>query len=624
MSNFDDIKKKYSTTSIKKKEIKKEEKKSDVEIDENFKSPIISFMGHVDAGKTSLIDLIKHTNIQGKESGGITQTVSSEFVSIEDIREITKNIKGKYQTKHQIPGVLVLDTPGHSAFSNMREQGGNLSDLALVIIDINDGVKPQTEESIKLLLKTNTPFIIVATKIDTIYGWNNSNQYNLKKAIKQQEQNTQHMLTAAIEDLKFELEKIDVKSEFYFNNKSPKNIYSIVPISSKTKEGLSDLLSLIVFISQNWMKKKIKFKDTLEATVLKSDFNKNTGWTLKIIISNGKLQVGNKIIIQTFKGPVISTIRNIKINNNPVKCAKATQIIDIMGSNLENVISGSTISLVENNSSDALIEAQKSFDNYLNKYNFNPSGIILVSPTIGEFDACYRLIQEEKIPMLKGEINKLSLKHMDKLSTCFNPNTDREYNTILYYDNEINKYKNTLDKIKKELNEKNINLVYNDVIYHLVDQYNQLKTKLIENRKNENKKNGQAIFPCVLKILKDHIYLNGGLKDDLLFGVKVITGKLNKNTPLITESGIYLGIVTSIQRNHEEKNIAFKNDEVCIRITNETNIMYGRHFNHEDVIIAKLNRNSIDILKKDFRNEMTKKDWMLVVDHMKKLNIEKN
>ena len=142
-------------------EIKEEPvvEKSDVNILEDLKSPVVSFMGHVDAGKTSLMDCIRGTKIQKGEAGGITQSIGSSFGPIEHIREITKNIKGKFSVEHNIPGLLIVDTPGHSAFSSMRDRGSSLCDIAILVIDINKGVQPQTEESIKLLKEKNIPHV---------------------------------------------------------------------------------------------------------------------------------------------------------------------------------------------------------------------------------------------------------------------------------------------------------------------------------------------------------------------------------------------------------------------------------------------------------------------------------
>ena len=158
-------------TNVAPKKVEEDKKVDELNIDESLKSPVVSFLGHVDAGKTSLMDIIRGTSIQQGEAGGITQGIGSSFVPIQYIRNITESIKGKYAVDPNIPGILIVDTPGHSAFSSMRDRGSSLCDIAILVIDLNSGIQPQTEESIKILKEKNVPFVIAATKIDMIYGW---------------------------------------------------------------------------------------------------------------------------------------------------------------------------------------------------------------------------------------------------------------------------------------------------------------------------------------------------------------------------------------------------------------------------------------------------------------------
>ena len=117
--------------------------------------------------------------------------------------------------------------------------------------------------------------------------------------------------------------------------------------------------------------------------------------------------------------------------------------------------------------------------------------------------------------------------------------------------------------------------------------------------------------------------MKGG-NDDLLVGVKVRAGRLLKGTPITTENNLSLGKVTSIQKNHKEINEAKLREEVCIRISGESNAAYGRHFTHSDQLISEISRDSVNQLKTNYRDDMEKNDWILIINHMKKLNIPKN
>ena len=605
---------------------------SDVNIIEDLKSPVVSFMGHVDAGKTSLMDCIRGTKIQSGEAGGITQSIGSSYVPIEHVREVTKNIKGKFSVEHNIPGLLIVDTPGHSAFSSMRDRGSSLCDIAILVIDINSGIQPQTEESIKMLKEKKIPFVVAATKIDMIYGWKESGEVNLRKVMKEQEESTIQILQSMLEDLKYELSKFEIDAVFYFNNTAPNKTYSIVPISTKTNEGLSDLLSLIVYISQNWMSKKITYKEKLDATIMESLLDPKLGWVIDVILSNGTLNVGDKIAVTSQSGARISTIRNIltppqltqdrnKVSWKSNSKIRASQGIRIIGSNLENCMAGSSIFNADKNEEIALQQANEEIDKFWKSFTWDSKGVLLVSPTIGELDAAYKILKDEKIPILKGEISNLNKKCIESYASMLEEETIKENKVILYFHSKVLTGKQE-EELKNLATSNGLTLIHNCVVYQLVDQYNKTKESFHEERKKKSSEKGVAIFPCELLILKDHVYMKGGA-DDLLMGIKVRTGRLMKGTPVVTENKVSLGKVISIQKNHKEMNEAKLREEVCIRIKSDNNIAYGRHFDYKDQLISELTRSSIDELKNNFRDEMEKEDWKLVVKHMDLLGIKK-
>jgi translation initiation factor 5B len=605
----------------------------DTNINKDLKSPVVSFMGHVDAGKTSLMDLIRGTKIQQAEAGGITQTIGSSFVPINYIRQVTKNIKGKFAVEPNIPGILIVDTPGHSAFSSMRDRGSSLCDIAILVIDINKGIQPQTEESIKMLKEKKVPFVIAATKIDMIYGWKKTSETNLRKVIKEQDETTVNIFQSALEDMKYEFSKLDLDAVFYFNNQKPSTTYSIVPISTQTGEGISDLLSLLVYISQNWMNGKIKYKDEVDATIMESVQDPKLGWVLDIILSNGTVSVGDKIVVTAQDGIKVSTIRNIftppplaqdrhKVSWISNKTIRASQGIRLIGSNLEMCIAGSSIFKIDNNETEIIEKANSEYSKFWKSFQWDTTGVYLVAPTIGELDAGYNILKTENLPIIKGEISIFNKKVVEKYSALTQEEIFKENKVILYFHSNpiTGKQEEDFKNMSKELN---ITFLHNTVIYHLVDEYKKLKESFINERKKENSESGKAIFPCELDILKEHVYLKGG-SDDLLFGVKIKAGRLMKGTPITTLNKVYLGRVISIRKKEKDVNEAKVRDEVCIRIKNDDGVGYGRHFTHSDQLISQITRESIDELKTNFRDDMDKHDWNLIINHMSKLNIKKS
>ena len=262
----------YSTTSQVTSSNTLEPKKTDqqikleesVKVNENMRSPICCVLGHVDTGKTKLLDYIRKTNVQDKEVGGITQQIGASYFPIENIRQKTKDIEGRFDVDYNIPGILMIDTPGHESFSNLRHRGSSLCDIAILIVDIVHGLEKQTIESIKILKDKRIPFVVALNKIDRIYDWNPIKDASIHQTIKQQKKHSIEELESRVIGIKNELSAQGLNTEVYMKNKQLKQVYSLVPVSAVTGEGIPDLLAFMVFLTQKGMTKKLSISKELE------------------------------------------------------------------------------------------------------------------------------------------------------------------------------------------------------------------------------------------------------------------------------------------------------------------------------------------------------------------------
>ena len=123
---------------------------------EQLRQPIVVVLGHVDSGKTSLLDKIRGTAVQAREHGGITQHIGASFFPLDLLKEICGPMLGK-NMEIRIPGLLVIDTPGHEVFTNLRSRGGSAADIAILVVDIMKGLEQQTYESVEILKKKKVP-----------------------------------------------------------------------------------------------------------------------------------------------------------------------------------------------------------------------------------------------------------------------------------------------------------------------------------------------------------------------------------------------------------------------------------------------------------------------------------
>ena len=483
MTSRQEILERFSVVSVPKKKVEEVIIEKKVDVNSSLKAPICSFMGHVDAGKTSLMDIIRNTNLQSNEAGGITQSIGSSFVDIEDIVETTNVINGKFEVKPEIPGLIIIDTPGHEAFNSLRERGSSLCDIAVLVVDMVDGVKPQTIESIKLLREKKVPFVIAATKLDRVYNYKTTDEISLRKAFKKQTKDVVSMIESSLYDMRYDLEKEDIKAQFYFKNKNPQKIYSIVPISSKTKEGLADLLSLIVYISQNWMNKKIVYKEEVDASIMECVQDKKHGWVLDVILKNGTIKIGDEFGVSGKGGEKVVKVRKLLVKNkkkfDEVESIRASSGVRILGSNCDNCFSGTKLHPLE---LGGLELAKKEVESIWDKMPMEKVGVCIQAPTISNLDALHQLLTKEKVPIMSINLRTLNEKDLDKLLIKIDEVKDLEFKCLLYFGKVDNKEKETYTKLCKD---RGIHFINSEIVYGLIEEYLNFKKDCLENRQKE-------------------------------------------------------------------------------------------------------------------------------------------
>lgn len=624
----------FSQTSVTKKEVVIEEKQINIDVRDDLRAPICCVLGHVDAGKTSLLDALRKSNVCDGEQGKITQQIGASFFPISSIQQITSAIKGKFKVEHNIPGMLMIDTPGHESFHNLRERGSSLCDIAILVVDIEDGVMPQTKDSIKLLLEKKIPFVIAATKLDKVWNWEKQDVLNLRASYKKQSEESRNSLMGYMEGIKSNMKDEGVDSEFYFSNKKPKKIYSIVPVCSLSGEGIADILALLVFMTQKWMEQKITYHENKSrAIIMEINQEKGYGWTADSILIDGQIKVGDKYIVSANDGPREITIKNILTPppltqlKNKTKWTQHQQVkaaagIKLIASGFEGVYAGTKLHPVLKDKNKALDKAREEIEQFWNNFKLTDSGVWVQAPTLGSLEACMHLLETKEIPVKGFFVGELAEKDLNKLLAAYENEEKTEHKCLLYFGKIT--LKNIGDLTIQQWTQVNqFNIIHSEIVYQLEDQFQKFMKEVQESRRKTLEDTSDVFFPAELTILPKFIFLNGG-KDDLLIGMKV-KGRLKKGAKLcfinkeLKPSS--LGIVTSIEKNNKVVDMAKNGDEVCVRLDNPNNLSYDRQFTKSDLIITELNRSIINNLKDNYQDDMKNEDWIMVINQKKLLKI---
>ncbi|XP_052793842.1 eukaryotic translation initiation factor 5B-like [Mya arenaria] len=591
--------------------------------DENLRAPVVCVLGHVDTGKTKILDKLRRTNVQDGEAGGITQQIGATNVPKQAILDKTSMCKEFQKKELKLPGLLIIDTPGHESFSNLRSRGSSLCDIAILVIDIMHGIEPQTIESINLLKKRKTPFIVALNKIDRLYQWKPNPNSDVVNVIKKQQQMAKQEFDERSQFVVTQLAEQGLNAALFYENKNPKEYISLVPTSAHSGDGMGNLLALICDLCQKWLAKKISFSEELHSTVMEVKAIHGLGTTIDVILVQGRLHEGDQIIIAGTEGPIVTQIRGllmpqpmrelrVKGQYEHFKEIQAAQGVKIIGKDLEKALAGLPLYVAHDEDEVEYYkhEIATALKEVLNSIKLSERGVFVQASTLGSLEALLEFLRTSKIPYAGINIGPVHKKDIMKASIMLEH--DDQWAVILAFDVKVER------EAQEMADSLGVHIFTADIIYHLQDKFLKHREDL-KKRKQEEFKH-IAVFPCKLRILPQFIFNS---RDPIVMGVSVEAGILKPGTPICVPSKefVFLGQVSSIEINNKPVDSARRGQEVCIKIENvpgDTPKLFGRHFDDTDMLMSRISRDSIDAVKNYFRDDMTKQDWGLMVE-LKKL-----
>ena len=617
----------------KKRRLEQEKANLEARTRDDLRCPIVVIMGHVDTGKTKLLDKIRKTNVQEGEAGGITQQIGATYFEKKTILTQTEKLNETEKFDLSLPGMLVIDTPGHESFTNLRSRGSSLCDVAILVVDLMHGLEQQTIESLTMLRKRGTPFVVALNKIDRCYDWKTCKDTPIRDALKVQAEGTVQEFRSRADDAKLQLQEQGVNSNIYWemgeDDWTNSDFVPLVPTSAITGEGVQDILLLLCQIAQRKLWRQMMWCANLQATVLEVKAIDGLGMTVDVLVVNGYLREGDKAVFCTLDGPVVTEIRGLLtpppsremrikseyIHHKEIKGAIGVKVI---GNGLEKVMAGTPVMIVGeyDEEEDIKQEVMADLSRLQDKLSTDKKGVMVQASTLGALEALLQFLREETkppIPVSAIGIGTIHKRDVTKIS-IMNEKGCPEYATILAFDVPIER------DAREHANDVNVRIFTADIIYHLFDQFTRFMEQLNEKRREDAA--GIAVFPSIVKILPQHVF---NQKDPIIIGVEVVEGILKVGTPLCVPAlgGLTVGIVTSIEMNGREQETAKKGASVAIKIVNETNptITYGRQFDASHTLYSQLSRASIDALKMHFKDKLETEDWRLVVKLKKVFNI---
>jgi translation initiation factor 5B len=544
------------------------------------RQPIVSVLGHVDHGKSTILDRIRGTKVVSREAGGITQHIGATDVPIDAIYAQCQSLIG--DRKFSVPGLLFIDTPGHYSFVSLRSRGGALADLVVLVIDINEGMKPQTIESIHILKKLKTPFVIAANKVDLIPGWRAQMDKPIGESLEAQDPRVVSALDAKIYALAGRMYEIGGFSADRFDkiNDFTKSV-AIVPVSGKTGEGLSDLLLMLIGLAQRFLGSDLSTEEGPgEGSVLEVKEDKGIGTAIDTIIYRGTMSVGDLIVISSTKGEPIQTkirallrprpldeIRDPSQRFDKVKSVSAAAGIRIVAPNLVDAMAGGQVRVVADNLEEVICEVKKES---CIRADLSDQGIIVRGDTIGSLEALAFEAKNAELPIRKIDMGNVSRKDVMEASNFDNP----LHRALFAFNVEVN------PDARAAARETGVTLFENKVVYKLLEDYDlwcEERTKELEVQSRLD-----ISVPGKVSILRDHVFR---VSKPAIVGVRVLAGRIRQGQSLMREDGKTVGRIKSIRSGEKTMREAKMGDEVAIAIDDAT---VGRQIDVEDVLLVDI------------------------------------
>jgi translation initiation factor 5B len=559
-------------------------------------------LGHVDTGKTSLLDKIRGTAVQMREAGGLTQQIGASFFPFDTLVAITQQLMENVNFNVKVPGLLVVDTPGHEAFANLRSRGGSVADIAILVIDAMHGFENQTYESLNILKTRRVPFIIAANKIDRIDGWRSEENRPFMKAYKAQSKWVKEDLDNRLYNMMGTLSREGLSSERFDRVRDFTKNVAIVPVSAKTGEGMGELLAVLIGLTQQFLEKRLQVTDGhAMGTVLEVREEVGLGITLNAIIYDGTLHAEDTIVIGGKEGPITTKIRAILIPQpleeirdskkkfNSIPEAHAAAGIKIAAAEIDDAIPGSPLIAVGDGMS--LEEAVKEVNSEMErlKVQTEQTGIMVKTDTLGSLEAIVESLRAKEIQIRIADIGDVSRRDvMEALSV---KHEDPFLGVILAFNVKI------LPDAESEARVQKVPIFWNDIIYNLMDEY--IRWADYEREAKARKEFDILVKPGKFEIMEGYIFRRA---KPSIFGANILSGHIATSVNVINQTGERIGRISQIQESGKAIGRAEEGKEVAVAMPQP---IVGRHIKERDLLYVDIPEKHAKLLRTKFAGRLT-------------------
>jgi translation initiation factor 5B len=564
-----------------------------------LRTPIVAVLGHVDHGKTTLLDTIRGSAVQEGEAGAITQHIGATAVPLDTIGEMAGSLVDP--ADFDLPGLLFIDTPGHHSFSTLRARGGALADIAVLVVDVNDGFQPQTVEALDILQRTQTPFVVAANKVDTVPGWNPQARVPIQQSIEAQSDRAENDLNTKLYEIIGKLSDNGFSADMYWRVQNFRGNIGVVPVSAMTGEGIPDLLTVLMGLSQRYLKEDMSVDVTGPGagTVLEVKEERGFGTTVDLVLYDGTIRADDTIVVGGTNDPIVTDVRAL-LQPRPlaeIRTEKEFEKVNEVGAaagikvaapDLDDAMAGAPVRVVRDQAVAEVVEAVEAELSQID-VETTDNGVVVKADTLGSLEAIANALEEAEVPIVRAEVGDVAPRDIAVASTADEP----IHEVVLAFNVDV------LADARRQATEQNVRIFDDDVIYQLVEEYEAFVTGIEESQQEQVL--DKIARPCRFQILADHTFRQS---NPAVVGVEVLAGTLKRNSRVVkwtNGEATRVGQLKSLQDEGEDVDQARAGDRVAASIDGPT---VGRQIEEGDELWTELPEKHAKILEQEVREEL--------------------
>ncbi|MDA4125331.1 MAG: translation initiation factor IF-2 [Thaumarchaeota archaeon] len=567
-----------------------------------LRQPIAVVLGHVDSGKTSLLDALRGTAVQAREVGGITQEIGASFFPLETLEQICGPLLSRAGGGFEIPGLLMIDTPGHAVFSNLRLRGGSAADIAIVVVDVLKGLENQTLESIDILKQRKVPFLVALNKIDMIKGWKKGSQGALLNVLKDQPPEWNDELEERLYNVVGGLSRLGFQSDAYYRVKEFREQVTVVPVSARTKTGIPELLAVLIGLSQHFLKGKLQVVENApggRGIILEMQEETGIGETANVILTEGRLKVGDSVALVrkdgAFKSKVkalfmpkaLDEMRDPRDKFTAVDVVYAAAGVKLVSADLEGVVAGTSVASFRTDGQFRALKTEMEKELSSIVVRTDNMGVIVKAGSVGGLEALLRMLEERGVPVRQADIGDISKN--DIVDAEVVGEHDPYLGAILGFDSKV------LPEAKEFVGQTPI--FVSGIIYEVIDNY--VNWSLAKKEADEKAALSNLTRPCRLKVIPGTFFRRN---DPAVFGVEVQAGILKPKVKLMSKEGQDIGLVEQVQDGGKPITEAKQGEKVAVSVDGPT---LGRQVKENDILYTLPKSHEARLLRKKLLGSMT-------------------